>query len=35
MIFDVWNPYLTEAERAALVELVPAIGDFRRSLESA
>jgi aspartate beta-hydroxylase len=34
MIFDVWNPYLTEAERAALAELVPAIGDFRRSMES-
>ena len=35
MIFDIWNPYLTEAERAALADLVPAIGDFRKSLESA
>jgi aspartate beta-hydroxylase len=35
MIFDIWNPYLTEAERAALAELVPGIGDFRKSVESA
>jgi Aspartyl/Asparaginyl beta-hydroxylase len=35
MIFDIWNPYLTEAERAALTQLVPGIGDFRKSMESA
>jgi aspartate beta-hydroxylase len=35
MIFDIWNPHLTEAERAALAELVPGIGDFRKSMESA
>ena len=35
MIFDIWNPYLTEPERAALAQLVPGIGDFRKSLESA
>jgi tetratricopeptide (TPR) repeat protein len=35
MIFDIWNPYLTEPERAALAELVPAIGDFRKRMESA
>jgi aspartate beta-hydroxylase len=35
MIFDIWNPHLTEAERAAVAELVPGIGDFRKSLETA
>jgi len=35
MIFDIWNPHLTEAERAALADLVPAIGKFRESLEAA
>lgn len=35
MIFDIWNPYLTEPEREALAELVPGIGDFRKSMESA
>ncbi len=25
MIFDIWNPYLTEPERAALAELVPGV----------
>ncbi|WP_428311185.1 aspartyl/asparaginyl beta-hydroxylase domain-containing protein [Hydrocarboniphaga sp.] len=29
LIFDIWNPYLTEMERAAVKELVMAIGDFR------
>ena len=28
LLFDVWNPYLTEAERIAITELVPAIGDL-------
>ena len=35
LIFDLWNPYLTEAERAALGELVGAIGDFRHTVEAA
>lgn len=30
LLMDAWNPYLTEAERAALTELVAAIGDFNR-----
>lgn len=29
LIFDLWNPHLTPAERHALAELVAAIGDFR------
>jgi aspartate beta-hydroxylase len=33
LIFDVWNPYLTEAERAALTEIVASLGDFRRAME--
>jgi aspartate beta-hydroxylase len=35
MIFDLWNPHLTEPERAALAQLVPGIGDFRKAVESA
>jgi tetratricopeptide (TPR) repeat protein len=35
LIFDTWNPYLTEAERAALTELVAEIGDFRKAVEHA
>jgi aspartate beta-hydroxylase len=35
MIFDIWNPYLTEAEQAALADLVPAIGKFRETIEAA
>jgi aspartate beta-hydroxylase len=35
MIFDLWNPYLTEAERAALTDLIGAIGDFRHAVEAA
>ena len=31
LIFDIWNPYLDEAERDALMQLVPAIGDFNRN----
>ncbi|GAP66626.1 aspartyl/asparaginyl beta-hydroxylase-like dioxygenase [Mizugakiibacter sediminis] len=30
VLMDAWNPYLTEAERAAVAELVAAIGDFNR-----
>lgn len=35
LIFDTWNPYLTLAERAAVTQLVAAIGDFRRAVEHA
>ena len=35
LIFDIWNPYLTEVERAAVAELVPAMGDFRKASEAA
>lgn len=31
MLLDAWNPYLTEVERAALTELIGAIGDFNRA----
>lgn len=30
MLLDAWNPYLTEAERSAIGELIGAIGDFNR-----
>jgi aspartate beta-hydroxylase len=33
LIFDVWNPYLSEAERAAVTDLIGAIGDDRRAAE--
>jgi aspartate beta-hydroxylase len=29
LIADVWNPYLTEVERAAVTDVISAIGDFR------
>ena len=35
LIFDIWNPYLTEAERSAIAELVPAMGAFRKASEAA
>ncbi len=35
LIFDTWNPYLTEVEQAAVTELVGAIGDFRKAVEQA
>jgi aspartate beta-hydroxylase len=35
LIFDIWNPYLTEVEQAALADLVSAIGDFRETVERA
>jgi aspartate beta-hydroxylase len=35
LIFDLWNPHLTEAERAAIEQLVPAMGDFRKAAEAA
>jgi aspartate beta-hydroxylase len=33
LIFDLWNPYLTEAERSAITDLVPAIGDLRKAID--
>jgi aspartate beta-hydroxylase len=35
LIFDIWNPHLTEAECAAVEMIVPAMGDFRKSAETA
>ncbi len=35
LIFDLWNPHLTEAERAAVADLIAAIGDFRHGVETA
>ena len=35
LIFDLWNPHLTEAEQAAIEQLVPAMGDFRKAAEAA
>ena len=35
MIFDVWHPGLTEVERVAVTDLVGAIGDFRKAVETA
>lgn len=34
LIFDLWSPYLSEAERAALTVLIEDIGDFRRDVEA-
>ncbi len=34
MIFDLWNPFLSQAERAVLAELVIAMGEFRAGLEA-
>lgn len=35
LIFDIWNPHLTEVERHAVADLVAAIGCFRVEMESA
>jgi len=35
LIFDLWNPYLTDAEQAAVRDIVEAIGDFRKAMEQA
>jgi aspartate beta-hydroxylase len=35
MIFDVWHPGLTQAERHAVADLVAGIGDFRKEVEAA
>ncbi len=33
LIFDLWNPQLTEAEREAVTDIVAAIGDLRGAIE--
>ncbi len=33
LILDLWNPYLTAVEQAAVADLVQAIGDFRKTME--
>jgi len=33
LIFDLWNPHLTEVERTATAELIAAMGDFRKQVE--
>lgn len=33
LIFDLWNPYLSEAERAAVSDLIVDIGAFRKATE--
>ncbi len=35
LIFDLWNPHLTELERAAVARIVVAIGEFRQATEAA
>lgn len=35
LIFDLWNPHLTELERTAVARLVVAMGEFRQALEKA
>lgn len=35
LIFDLWNPHLTEVEREAVAALVSAMGDFRQAVEAA
>ncbi len=34
LIFDLWNPYLTEVERLAVAKIVVAIGEFRAEMEA-
>jgi aspartate beta-hydroxylase len=35
LIFDLWNPYLTPEEQAAVCDIVETIGDFRKAAENA
>lgn len=35
MIFDIWNPYLSEIEQAACADLIADIGDFRETVDKA
>jgi aspartate beta-hydroxylase len=34
LIFDLWNPYLTEVERVALADIVVAIGGLREAVDN-
>jgi len=34
LIFDLWNPFLTQVERTVLAELVVAMGEFRAGVEA-
>lgn len=34
LIFDIWNPHLTEVERLAVTQLVTAIGEFRSAVDN-
>ena len=33
LIFDIWNPYMTEPERVAIRDIVVDIGEFRVATE--
>ena len=33
LIFDIWNPFLTEVEQLALTQLIESVGDFRAKIE--
>ena len=35
LIFDLWSPYLSDAERAALAIVIENIADFRHAVEAA
>jgi len=35
LIFDIWNPHLTDVECAALADVIAAIGEFRHAVETA
>ncbi len=35
LIFDLWNPYLTDAEQAAIKDIVETVGEFRKATERA
>lgn len=35
LIFDLWNPHLTDVERLAVGRLIEAIGDYRKAVEAA
>jgi aspartate beta-hydroxylase len=35
LIFDLWNPHLTEPERLAVADLIEGIGNFRRTIDTA
>lgn len=35
LIFDLWNPFLTEVERLAVADLIASMGDYRIAMETA